>query len=172
MSGQAGSPDDMFAPYPGAPDVETSPPEARPGLQGQGGARDRYTFTSPNHRTDIIPGTELGVTSARRSSTPIRARSLRAPTSSGCSAITASRSAWMGRAAGATTSSSSGSGARSSSRRSTCTAATRCRPPRPASGATSRSTTPAVRTPVSPTVRSDQAYFFPLPIPLLLFDAA
>jgi hypothetical protein len=104
--------------------------------------RNEGTFAELSKRFDV-----------RRSSTPTRARSLRAPTSPGCCVTTASRSAWMGRAAGATPSSSSGSGARSSTKRSTCTATTRCRPPRPASGATSRSTTPVVRTPVSPIAR-------------------
>jgi hypothetical protein len=81
--------------------------------------RNEGTFAELSKRFDV-----------RRSSTPTRARSLRAPTSPGCCVTTASRSAWMGRAAGATPSSSSGSGARSSTKRSTCTATTRCRPPR------------------------------------------
>ncbi len=72
--------------------------------------------------------------------------SLPVPPSPGCSRTTASRSAWTGRAAGRTTSSSNASGARSSTRKSISTPTPRCPRPKPASAATSRSTTPPGRT--------------------------
>ena len=78
-----------------------------------------------------------------RSLIPIRAASSRVLSSPACSAATTSRSAWMGKALGATTCSSSGCGRRSSTKRFTCTPTIPSPMPRLDSRATSPSTTPA-----------------------------
>ena len=72
------------------------------------------------------------VTARPRSSTRIRAASSPRPTSSRCWRRERSKSAWMARGPGATTSSSNASGGPSNTRRSTCGPMPAC--PRPALG--------------------------------------
>jgi hypothetical protein len=59
MSGQAGSPDDMFAPYPGAPDVESSRRNHAPVFKAKvalAAVRNEGTLAELSKRFDVHSG--------------------------------------------------------------------------------------------------------------------